>query len=148
MQRSNLDWALAHYGAQKLLDAKGRDLRTPLHFAITNNDPDLIDELLDLGGWGREERGGQEGEGGGKRICVSNYYRSPPCFSSPHSSLLILYPPPDGPFPRHVIDPPSGADAFVKDSEGVTPLDMAKQAGHTRMARAIANNMKVQLVSE
>lgn len=44
--------------------------------------------------------------------------------------------------------PSSGADAFVKDSEGVTPLDMAKQAGHTRMARAIANNMKVQLVSE
>lgn len=65
MQRSNLDWALAHYGAQKLLDAKGRDLRTPLHFAITNNDPDLIDELLDLGGWVRpEEGGGQEGGGG------------------------------------------------------------------------------------
>jgi ankyrin repeat protein len=42
-------WALDHYGLS-ILDAKGRDLTTALHCAVTSNDPRLIRELLDMGG--------------------------------------------------------------------------------------------------
>lgn len=48
-RRVDMEWALSHYGPLKLLDLKGRDLRTPLHFAVTQDDPKLIHRLLDLG---------------------------------------------------------------------------------------------------
>lgn len=127
-RRVDMEWALSYYGPLKLLDLKGRDLRTPLHFAVTQDDPKLIHRLLDLG------------------------KAAPPCTSLEQAST------------RHltcwvccavcvcwfvlscVCVVVSGADAFVRDRFGQSPLDLAKAAGQGEAALAIARNMQIQVV--